>query len=144
MLTKFELILKSENNFVNYNMGSLFHGALMELLPPDYAEKLHNNTLKPFSQYISPHPDGVKWNIQTLNSECAEYMHGAVMTGMDKLEIKNKDTVFNVISRSECSISYKNFIERTYFGETSNLINIYFNSPASFKVDGKYINYPDL
>ena len=37
MLARLELKLKSEEPFV-YQMSSLFHGALMELLPEDYAD----------------------------------------------------------------------------------------------------------
>lgn len=144
MLTKFEIILKNENDLINCSMGSLFHGALMELLPYDYAEKLHINSLKPFSQYIQPYSKEIRWNIQTLNEECACYIRNAVMSGIDKLKIKNKDKIFEIVSRSESNITYKQFIENTYFGKTFDLITIYFNSPASFKIDGKYINYPNL
>lgn len=40
MLAKLELKLKCEKE-LTYQMSSLFHGALMELLPEEYADYLH-------------------------------------------------------------------------------------------------------
>lgn len=144
MLTKFEIILNCEKNFINQNMGSLFHGVLMELLPSDYVEKLHENRLKPFSQHIEPCEDGIKWHLCGLNDECMEYISDALMRNIDKIELKNKEKKLNIVSRSMRSMSYKNLIDKTYFGETSNFININFNTPTSFKVDGRYIIYPEM
>ena len=144
MLAKFEIILDCEENFANWNMGSLFHGVLMELLPSDYAGKLHENQLKPFSQHIEPCDKGIKWSLHCLNDGCMKYIGDALMSDIDKIELKNKEKELNIISRSMKSITYKNLIDDTYFGETSNFINIYFNTPSSFKVDGRYIIYPDM
>lgn len=40
MLAKLELKLKAEQE-ITYPMASLFHGALIEMLPEEYAEYLH-------------------------------------------------------------------------------------------------------
>lgn len=144
MLTKFDIILECEKDFANRNMGSLFHGALMELLPTDYVEKLHENTLKPFSQHILPCEDGIKWTLCGLNDEAAGYINTSLMSGIDTINLKNKDRKFNILSRSMSSISYKSFIDKTYFGEPSDFIKIFFNTPTSFKIDGRYIIYPDI
>ena len=144
MLARFDIILECEKDFVNRNMGSLFHGALMELLPPRYVEKLHENSLKPFSQHIEPCSEGIRWSLCSLNDECMKYINDALMNGIDKIELKNKDKTLNIVSRSMSSITYKNLIDKTYFGEPSDFINIYFNTPTSFKIDGRYIIYPDI
>ena len=41
MLSKFEIALKDSENDINRNMGSLFHGALMEMMSRDYGDYLH-------------------------------------------------------------------------------------------------------
>ena len=46
MLAKLELKLKCEKE-LTYQMSSLFHGALMELLPEKYADYLHISSLHP-------------------------------------------------------------------------------------------------
>lgn len=48
MLAKLELKLKCEKE-LTYQMSSLFHGALMELLPEKYADYLHISSLHPYA-----------------------------------------------------------------------------------------------
>ena len=60
MLSKFEIALKDSENDINRNMGSLFHGALMEMVSRDYGDYLHENHLKPFSQSIFKRDDEFK------------------------------------------------------------------------------------
>jgi CRISPR-associated endoribonuclease Cas6 len=42
------------------------------------------------------------------------------------------------------NISYKQLIDNTYFANASDLIKVYFNTPTSFKIDGRYIIYPNI
>ena len=51
MLGKLELKLKSKDK-LGYQMSSLFHGALMELLPERYADYLHTSQLHPYTQHL--------------------------------------------------------------------------------------------
>jgi len=143
MLAKFDVTLRCEKDFYNMNMGSLFHGAFMELIPTEYAETLHQNDIQPFSQSIESCDDGIVWHIRTLDNECREYISGALM---DKrvIEIKDKKRKLEVVSVSSESISYRNFIENTYFSESSDLFRINFITPTTFKKNGKYIIYPDI
>jgi len=46
MIAKLELELKCKEE-LSYQMASLFHGALMELLPEEYAQELHCSKLHP-------------------------------------------------------------------------------------------------
>ena len=51
MIGKLELKLACEEELA-YQMASLFHGALMELLPSEYADKLHLSQLHPYVQHL--------------------------------------------------------------------------------------------
>lgn len=51
MLAKLELKLKAEQE-ITYPMASLFHGALIEMLPEEYAEYLHLSQLHPYTQHL--------------------------------------------------------------------------------------------
>ena len=51
MLSKIELKLNHSEEIV-YQMSSLFHGALMEMLPEEYAEYLHVSQLHPYTQHL--------------------------------------------------------------------------------------------
>lgn len=50
MVGKMELKLSCDGELV-YQMASLFHGALMELLPEEYASLLHMSQLHPYVQH---------------------------------------------------------------------------------------------
>ena len=51
MLGKLELKLRCAEE-LNYQMASLFHGVLMELIPSEYADYLHLSQLHPYSQHV--------------------------------------------------------------------------------------------
>lgn len=144
MLFRFELILKCEKNFASYNMGSLMHGVLMERIQTEYADKLHEDGLKPFSQYVLPCDEGMKWTVNCLNDECAEQFDRAFIHGSGSIFLKSKDMELDIVSRSMSSMSYKRLIETSYFGEVSRFACIKFKTPCSFKNDGKYMIFPDV
>lgn len=50
-MAKLELHIQSDGELA-FQMSSLFHGVLMEILPEDYAEYLHQSGLHPFSQHL--------------------------------------------------------------------------------------------
>ena len=51
MLARLEMKLEKAGK-ISYQMSSLFHGALMELLPKEYEEKLHLSRLHPYTQHL--------------------------------------------------------------------------------------------
>ena len=79
MLSKFEITLKDSENDINRNMGSLFHGALMEMVSRDYGDYLHENHLKPFSQSIFKRDDEFKWIVNCLDRESSEIFNDILM-----------------------------------------------------------------
>ena len=49
MLSRLTMKLKSKKE-LTYNQASLFQGALMEIISPEYAEQMHSGGLNPYSQ----------------------------------------------------------------------------------------------
>ena len=68
MLGKLELKLKSKDK-LEYQMSSLFHGALMEVLPEKYADYLHTSQLHPYTQHLEFREGEWYWIICCLNKE---------------------------------------------------------------------------
>ena len=66
MLSRLELLLSSSEE-LSYQMSSLFHGALMELLPIEYAERLHISHLHPYSQHLERRDKNWYWVINCIN-----------------------------------------------------------------------------
>lgn len=89
MLSRFELKLTGTDD-LNVNCGSLFHGALMEIIDKEYAAKLHENSLKPFSLSVHAKDGEATLIINCLNKECADVFTRPLMSA-DKLTLKHKD-----------------------------------------------------
>jgi len=74
MLAKLELKLKCEKE-LTYQMSSLFHGALMELLPEKYADYLHISSLHPYAQHLECREGNWYWVITGLNKEAVKSVY---------------------------------------------------------------------
>ena len=73
MLSRLTMKLKSKKE-LTYNQASLFQGALMEIISPEYAEQMHSGGLNPYSQYLKREKDDWYWTIQTVTQEAKEEM----------------------------------------------------------------------
>ena len=86
MLAKLELKLKCEKE-LTYQMSSLFHGALMELLPEKYADYLHISSLHPYAQHLECREGNWYWVITGLNKEAVK-----VLRLLGNTEVKHINT----------------------------------------------------
>lgn len=53
MLAKLQITFEKPNNDFSFHSGSLFHGALMQLVDRDFAAEMHNESIRPYSQNIT-------------------------------------------------------------------------------------------
>lgn len=154
-MKRIEIIFKDNKALkLNYNMGSIFHGALMEILPQNVCDIFHKDGVKTFSQFIvSSHTllnEGLtsfRWIINTLNEEAADYILKPFISG--------QITSFNLIHKGEMleicdiieheEISFDNLIRQFFLSnEAKRDININFVTPCSFKSNNQYIFFPDI
>lgn len=144
MLSRLVLTLKKEENF-NTNTSSLFHGALMEMVDPDYAALLHSLPRTPYTQYIVFDKDYIYWHITTLTKEAREKIIDRVIAAMpEEIYIKHKDLSLKIVKYEIQKVTYEELMGETYFGDCSPEVTINFLTPTSFKVDGKYQFYPTV
>lgn len=143
MITEFRIALICEKEFYNVNMGSLFHGVLMSILPTEYVEKLHNEELKPFSQSIFANDDGICWRVCGLNKDFSEIFCKAMEDRKD-IRLENKQRTLKIKEYTINKVMYSELIESNYFGASNDYITVCFNTPTAYKIDGKYLNYPVL
>ena len=144
MISRLEISLKSEAQ-LSYQMGTAFHGALMELIPEDLCEMLHESAVHPYSQYIEHRKDGKwYWVITALNKELAkEIIYGSLLA-CEGTELKKSGIKLEFAEKNLHEISMKKLSERMYAGAAPGYINIEFITPASFKQEGRYLFYPDI
>ena len=87
MLARLEMKLKCEEE-LNYQMSSLFHGVLMELLPKQYADYLHLSQLHPYTQHLEFREGDWFWIVTALNEEAADQIIGKVLMPLREITIK--------------------------------------------------------
>lgn len=143
MLGRLILKLKCKEP-LNYQMTSLFHGALMELIPSEYADYLHLSQLHPYSQHLEYREGNWYWIICGLNKEAIEMILVKALWNTDKILIKKRDLEVSIVQREYTEMPYQTLMDHFYNGESKNYIQLHFMSPTAFKQRGEYVFYPDL
>ncbi len=143
MLTKIELKIKSIEEIV-FQMSSLFHGALMELLPEDYADYLHVSQLHPYTQHLEFREGAWYWVVCCLDREAAQIIIHDTLMRLDSIFIRNRNITVEIVEKNYSELTYKSLMDSFYDTECSRYINIHFISPTAFKRDGRYVFYPDI
>ena len=132
MLGKLELKLRCAEE-INYQMASLFHGVLMELIPSEYADYLHLSQLHPYSQHLEYRDETWYWIICGLNKEAVQTIIVDSVWNVNRITLKKKNIKIDIIQRKYTEISYQELMYHYYETENSHYINVHFISPTAFK-----------
>lgn len=146
MLTTLQLQLKiREGKRLMPQMASAMHGVMMELIDEDYAEALHSDGLRPYSQFLSFNGDDVYWNINVLEDEAYRRI---ILPFMDEelktVRMERHDMDIDIIGRRLHQVSESSLTEEFYAGSSGRYFKVRFETPTAFKQNGKYTFYPDL
>lgn len=127
----------------NYNWGSLFHGVLMNALPEEVAEVLHEDNLKPFSQYVQFVGDQqLEWTIGLWDSHFAPHLLQAVMP-LTRIELKQKRLFLEVTGVQRNSLGDGEFLGKFFTGPAPcRRYEIEFLTPSTHKQEGAYVLFP--
>ena len=106
MLAKLELKLKCEKE-LTYQMSSLFHGALMELLPEKYADYLHISSLHPYAQHLECREGNWYWVITGLNKEAVKIIIQDTLWKLEYILIKKHDLKVLIVKKNYMETTYK-------------------------------------
>ena len=147
MLRRFEAELRLPDGVrSSSSMGSVLHGALMELLPEDYADALHTQNLRPYSQSIrwDRERERVIWRIGTLDQTAGELI-GETLGRIESIFLRQKGYTVDV-QNIQCveERSYQDIADEYFRAETAPRgAEIHFLTPTSFKQGGAYIILPE-
>lgn len=141
-LIEIELVLP-EGRLLNQSIGSVLQGAIMEKIPSAWAEKLHEQQVHPYSQYVTVQNKKPLWRIATLTDEAFENISEPLMkceqislrkSGYD-VGLKNAHIVRQETYESLAGI---------YWGQMKKIhhADIHFVTSTSFKTQGGYAVYP--
>lgn len=150
MLTTLEIKIKPQNNILlKRDYGSLFHGYLFSKIDKEYADKLHNLKLNPYSQYFyfDKKENSYIWKISTLNKEAKEKIIDIILNDTDEaINLDYNNINIKILSKEITSLTnYKNIADKFFLSEeTKRFTNITFLTPTTYKVDKKFVLFPNL
>lgn len=143
MLAKIGLELSCTSE-LSYQMSSMFHGALMELLPADYADYLHISQLHPYTQHLETRAGQWFWVVSCLNEEAIEKIIGQTLEKLDSIVLKKKNIAIKIVQKKIEYLSEVQMMKKFYQEDCSKYIQIHFLTPTAFKQQGQYVFYPDI
>lgn len=134
-----------ENAGLNFNMSSLFHGWLMELVPVNFAQHMHEISLRPFSQFLSKRGDDWFWTVNTLNEDAYNGIVPA-LTRAASVYLKHKDMTIKLSEPEIKQTSFDELFREKYLSgvRQQRIINLKFITPTAFKSEGQYLFYPEI
>lgn len=134
-----------EGEKMNWSNAGLFHGFLMEKIDTEYADKLHENGLKPYRQSVIGSKDEAIWTISTLNDEATDKIITPLLQNdLKTIEIKKKESTYNIVEKELIQLPIDSLISKYYFSDCPHIVKIKFLTPTAFKSYNKYVFYPDI
>lgn len=140
-----ELNVPQELGF-NVNKSSLFHGVLMEKVDEEYAKRLHENRMNPFSIYLERKSEGHFFTIATYSKEAyTEIIERFMSSEFNSFKLKHNEGALIKIKNKVLTTKNKSeLMDEFYDKEADRYFNICFKTPTAFKMHGQYIFYPDI
>ena len=142
MISRIVIQLRTQSKeSVNYNVGSALQGVLMNVMDGDYATKMHEQKLNPYSQYFYRCGKRMYWVINTLTEEARQYIISPFLEnkcGEFFIKHKSKEFVPSVVAVKD--INYEKLNKKS----SSSYIEVDFVTPTAFKSKGEYTFMPDV
>ncbi len=144
MLTQAEIELTlPAGQILNQSMGSILQGALMEIVSPTWAEAMHAQKVRPYSQYAAMVEGKPCWRIQTLTDEALEEILVPLMK-QPSLTLKQRGSEvglshFRIVKQE----TFEAIEEKYWTGGRIHHIDLNFLTSTSIKSQGQYAIFPD-
>lgn len=144
MLADLKLELESNSEEFGYYKSSNLQGVLMEQIDSSYAQKLHEQGLKPYSQYITG-GDQKEWHVKTLTTEAYQQIIFPLLDSrFEEFDIAKKQIHVKIRKKEVRVKSHQELLDEFYFEPCGRYLNLEFLTPASFKSGGRYVIMPDM
>lgn len=148
MLKVFEIELgMPPETRINSSMGSVFQGAVMEMLPEELASALHQAGLRPYSQAVFFDREIQKpvWRLCSLNDFAENEIIEPILQ-RDEIFLKQKNYAVRLLNKKVvCSTSFEKLADSYFQGEEIPYgAELTFRTVTSFKRAGSYVIMPEL
>lgn len=138
-----DLKMELDSQLLTFQQSSNLQGVIMENIQADYAERLHENRLNPYSQYLVRENGKLIWHIKTLTEEAYENIV-LPMAKLNELNIKKKQLLVPIKRKNVELYDESKLIKEFYDEKCERYLEVNFLTPTAFKSVGKYVIYPDL
>ena len=144
-----ELVISADSSIkIVQSIGSVLHGVRMELVGTEYAGRLHESGLRPYSQYV--YFDKAKkqyiWNLSAVTADAVNRIVRPMLEMPEKIFLKQKRGYLYIKDRTILEeTSYKALIQKFWSSDvfyTQAMLQCM--STTSFKVDKQYIIFPEV
>ncbi len=144
MLSRLVLDIKViDGKPLHYNAGTLFHGWLMDRLPTEKANVLHDQNMKPYSQWVLGGESENIWVINTLNQELKEWIIDPFLESENRrMTLTKTEQKIEYKIREIKQITYAQLVEKYVLAEQKRRAKLKFCTPGAFKIQGQYVNFP--
>lgn len=146
MIYKLTAQLELPQELQTNNLGSAFHGILMELLPTEIAEQLHGaSAYSPLRQrLIIERGSKPQWEIVSLSSELGKILMACLMDRTSIL-LKHHRIEVPITNISVEKIDEATLIKECFSKQDSpRYVKLAIQTPIAFKSKGAYEIFPDL
>ena len=143
-----ELVISADPSIkIVQSIGSVLHGVLMELVGTEYAGRLHESGLRPYSQYIYFDKDKKQyiWRLSAVTADAVNHILKPVLKMPEKIFLKQKRGYLYVKERSILEeTSYEALIHKFWSGDRLyTQAKLQCMGTTSFKVDKRYTIFPE-
>ncbi len=143
MLAELRMKIEPDNPDFGYYQSSNMHGVLMEQLDSAYADQLHEQGLKPYSQYLAI-GEQKEWIIKTFTKEAYQNIISPLFSEkFVECTLMKKQIHIKICSKELRTIPHQELLDEFYSDYCSRYIHLEFLTPTAFKSFGKYIIIPD-
>lgn len=143
MLACLRMKLKCDEE-ISYQMSSLFQGALMELLPTEYAAYLHVSRLHPYTQHLELCEGCWYWIVNCLDQEAYDRIILQTLMPLKGVAVRKGSVTIEIEEKTLVEQSHKKLAESFYENIAERYIQLHFVTPTAFKSKGRYLFYPDI
>lgn len=117
----------------------------MQQIRPEYAEFLHEQGLKPYSQYCRRVENDFFWVVQTLNDEAYDEIIVPLMSeSFSDFFLESDSQTVKIEEKIIESTDFSVLIDRFYEESAPKYFKLDFVTPTAFKIDGRYVFFPDV
>lgn len=143
MLVELRMKLESDNPAFGYYQSSNMQGVLMERINTVYAEQLHKQGIKPYSQFLL-NGEEKEWIVKTCTQESyQEVILPLLDAKFDSFKIDKKNFNIKIKDKYLRSANKKDLLDEFYSEACSRYLSLEFLTPTSFRSNGKYMIIPN-